>query len=72
MTVDTLVLDAIANLPDRTERELAVAIYGLGDGYQQRVNGSCRYLAKEGYINRNGRGGLRDPFTYTLTGKLYA
>lgn len=72
MTVNHLVLDAIAGGPDRTERELAEAIYGLGDGYQQRVNGACRYLEREGYVVRTGRGGRGDPFTYTLTGKLYA
>lgn len=72
MTVDTLVLDAILDGPNRTERELAEAIYGLGHGYQQRVNGACRYLSKNGYVNRHGRGGRSDPFKYTLTSKLYA
>ncbi len=72
MSVNHLVLDAIARKAQRTERELSEAIYGLGDGYQQRVNGACRYLVREGYVQRSGRGGLNDPFTYTLTGKLYA
>lgn len=72
MTVNELVLDAIAQRSGQTERELAEGIYGFGDGYQQRVNGACRYLSREGYVCRSGQGGRADPFTYTLTGKLYA
>jgi hypothetical protein len=36
------------------------------NGYQQRVNSTCRRLVEEGIIVRQGRGGPGDPFTYHL------
>jgi hypothetical protein len=37
-----------------TERELAETIFGPHpEGYQQRVNQDCRWLADQGYIRRD-------------------
>jgi hypothetical protein len=38
-----------------TEDEIAEAIFGPG-GYRQRVQKDCAWLAKEGYIKKDGRG----------------
>lgn len=65
MKIDDQVLDLIKRVPGLTELEISQEIFG-GDGYQQRVNGACRYLVSEGQIVRNGRGGRGDPFRYTF------
>ena len=49
--------------PDRTEKQLAEAIHGLGAN-QQLVNQDCRMLADRGRIERLGDGGPNDPFRY--------
>ena len=49
--------------PDRTERELAEAMYGRS-AYQQHVNQECRMLADKGKVERRGTGGPGDPFRY--------
>ena len=72
MTVKHRIIDEIAERPMQTEAEIAIAIFGFGSGYQQRVNSGCRFLVEHGYLTRYGRGGRADPFKYTLTAKLYA
>lgn len=71
MTIDEKVMAAVTDRPGRTEAQLADAIYGA-TGYQQRVNGACRYLVREGFLVRNGGGGHADPFKYTLGARPYA
>ena len=50
--------------PPRTEREIAEAIFGPEEGYQQRVNQECRMLANAGRVLRTGAGGPSDPHRY--------
>ena len=71
MTTDEKVMATVARQPGLTEAQLAEAIFGNA-GYQQRVNGACRFLCGKGYLVRNGRGGRGDPFKYTLGAKRYA
>jgi hypothetical protein len=52
--------------PDRTEAELASAVFGK-DGYQQQVNSDCRTLLRQGKVMRQGSGGLGDPYRYFPT-----
>jgi hypothetical protein len=54
--------------PDRTEAELAAAIYGP-DAPQQHVNQDCRLLVGKGKIERRGSGGPSDPYRYHLVSK---
>jgi restriction endonuclease Mrr len=70
MTTDEKVIAAVTRRPGLTEAQLAEVIFG-GGGYQQRVNGACRFLSREGYLVRTGKGGQHDPFTYTLGTRLH-
>jgi hypothetical protein len=56
----------VARRTDMTEAMLADAIFGP-DGYQQQVNSTCRRLVKNGRLKRSGAGGVREPFTYSVT-----
>jgi hypothetical protein len=49
--------------PGLTELALSKSIFGRM-GHQQRVNSTCRYLFKEGRLERHGTGGPGHPFTY--------
>ena len=51
--------------PALTARELSAAIFGLQDGYQQRVNPVCVRLCKDGKAYRTGNGTAKDPYRYT-------
>lgn len=65
MTLIDSVLQAVRQRPHQTEYEISQTLFG-GEGYQQRVNGRCRYLVRTGQLIRSGKGGVGDPFTYTL------
>lgn len=65
-TVGIRIKEKIAERPGLTEAELAQAIFGM-EGYQQRVNSTCRALIKRGEIIRRGTGGPSDPYTYHLS-----
>jgi hypothetical protein len=65
MTIADKIIDLVRRRPNLTEAELAEQIFGK-DGYQQRVNSTCRRLIKQGEVQRYGRGGSNDPYTYTL------
>ncbi len=67
-TVAQRIKERIAEQPGLTEAELARAIFGA-DGYQQRLNPSCRLMVAQGEIERLGSGGPSDPFTYRLAEK---
>ena len=58
-------LALIENYPGRTERELAVMLFGR-NGYQQRVNQVLRSLVKKKRVRRQGRGGPGGPFQYVI------
>ena len=64
MTVEDKIIDLVRRRSDLTEAEMANQIFGK-EGYQQRVNSTCRRLLKEGKLKRHGRGGASDPYTYT-------
>jgi hypothetical protein len=66
MTVEDKIIDLVRRRSDLTEADVAREIFGK-DGYQQRVNSTCRRLLKQGKLRRHGRGGSSDPFTYTLS-----
>lgn len=53
--------------PGLTEVQIAETVLGNG-ARQQRVNPSCRQLVKEGQVERHGRGGPGEPFTYYAKG----
>jgi hypothetical protein len=61
--------ERIAERPGLTEAELAQAIFGM-DGYQQRVNSTCRLMIAKGEIERHGSGGSSDPYTYHFPGVI--
>ena len=50
--------------PGLTEIDLARML--PGPVYQQQVNSTCRRLVAESRLERQGRGGWGDPFTYHL------
>jgi len=70
-TVQERIKERIMERQGLTEAELAHAIFGM-DGYQQRVNSTCRRMIARGEIERHGDGGPADPFTYHLSGSKYA
>ena len=55
----------VARKPGLTEAQLADELFG-GDGYQQRVNSTCRRLVKNERVVRHGNGYQSDPFTYHI------
>ena len=63
MTVADDILTLVKRRPDLTEAEIAVNLFG-SDGYQQRVNSTCRRLLKERRVERRGKGGPGAPYTY--------
>lgn len=66
MTVRDDILDEVRRKSGRTEAELAALLFGRRNGYQQRVNSTCRLLVAERELERRGKGGPGDPYTYHL------
>jgi hypothetical protein len=64
-TIDVRIIERVMECPGLTESELAQALFGM-DGYQQRVNSTCRRLIGRGEVERLGSGGASDPYTYHL------
>ncbi len=64
-TIDVRIVERVTERPGLTEAELAHALFGM-EGYQQRVNSTCRRLIERGEVERRGSGGASDPFTYHL------
>jgi hypothetical protein len=52
--------------PGLTVVELVRRLHGR-TAYQQQVNSACHRLVAEGRLERKGRGGWGDPFTYYPT-----
>lgn len=65
MTVADRIIDLVKRAFDLTEAELAQKLFGK-EGYQQRVNSTCRRLVSRGVLIRTGHGGPSDPFKYRL------
>lgn len=63
MTIADDILLLVTARPGLTEAQIAGRLFGR-DGYQQRVNSTCRRLVREYRIERRGNGGPGDPFTY--------
>jgi len=63
VTVAERVEELVREEPGMTEAQLSQALFG-DEGYQQRVNSTCRRLIEAGRIERQGNGGPSDPFTY--------
>jgi hypothetical protein len=55
----------VARVPHKTEAQLAQMLFG-NRGSQQRINAACRRLVQDKKIERQGKGGLADPFTYRI------
>ena len=53
----------VAMRPGLTEAQIAEHLYGA-DGYQQKVNSTCRRLVRQGRVRRDGQGYQSDPYTY--------
>ena len=53
----------IGERPGSTATQLARTLYGP-DGYQERINPSCRLLCRSGRIRREGSGGPGDPYRH--------
>jgi hypothetical protein len=66
MTVADDILYEVRRKSGLTEADLAALLFGRRNGYQQRVNSTCRRLVDEGVIERQGKGGPGDAFTYRV------
>lgn len=64
MSMRARICDVIYSRPGITQLEIAQSIYGPL-AYQGLVKAVCRQLLREGHVARSGKGGPRDPFTYT-------
>lgn len=62
-----VVEEIVRRKPGLTEIQIAEEIFS--NPYQQRVNPICRAMVTEGRLRRSGRGGMNDPYTYTLAEK---
>jgi hypothetical protein len=62
MTVTDKIDTLVRRRGGLTEGEIADELFA--NGYQQRVNPSCRRLVKESRLRREGRGGPSDPYRY--------
>lgn len=64
MAIRDDVEDFMRRHPGSTAREISAALFGLQDGYQQRVNPICVDLCESGRAHRRGAGTRNNPFTY--------
>jgi len=60
------IISVVRKEPGLTAMEIAVNIFGRRHPYTQRVNAGCRDLVDADRLERRGKGGPRDPFTYHL------
>jgi hypothetical protein len=58
------ILEIVRARDGMSELDIAKAIYGP-TAVQQQVNQDCRLLVSHGLIERRGKGGRSDPFTYS-------
>ena len=62
MTIAEQINDLVRRRGALTEAQIADELFT--NGYQQRVNSSCRRLVRESRIRREGKGGASDPYRY--------
>ena len=65
MTVADDILEEVHRETGLTAAEIAVRVFGRRS-QQKRVNQNCRHLVEAGRLERHGKGGPGDPFTYHL------
>jgi DNA-binding HxlR family transcriptional regulator len=53
--------------PGLTHRELAEAVFGSDNPYQQRLMSQLMQLESRGLVRKEGKGGSKDQFRYFLT-----
>jgi hypothetical protein len=63
MTVADDILDKVHRQSGLTAAEIAVRVYGRRS-HLQKVTQNCRRLVEAGRLERHGKGGPGDPFTY--------
>jgi hypothetical protein len=66
MTLSDDIIDELGHRPGLTAMEIAVNIFGRRHPFTQKVKNACRLLVKTGRLERRGKGGQSDPFTYYL------
>ncbi len=64
------IMDKVRVNPGLTALEIAVSIFGRRHPFKQRVNQVCRRLVDAGFLDRHGKGGPGDPFTYHIRAEL--
>ena len=60
------IINVVRKEPGLTAMEIAVNIFGRRHPYTQWVNIRCRDLVDADRLERRGKGGPGDPFTYYL------
>jgi len=66
MTIADKIITALRQHSGLSAVEIAVNIFGRRHPYTQRINHACRRLVDAGRLERRGKGGPGDPFTYYL------
>jgi len=65
LTLAEEIYELVDRLPGLTEADIAQRIFGRS-GYQQQVNRACRQLVDAHRVQRRGKGGSGDPYTYHI------
>ena len=65
MTLGDDIINELRQKSGLTAMELTVRMFGRRQ-YHRKVYQECRRLVKAGRLERRGKGGFRDPFTYYL------
>ena len=66
LTTADEVINEVRQHSGLTAMEITLNIFGRRHPYKQSVNGVCRRLVEAGHLERRGKGGPGDPFTYYL------
>ena len=66
MTIAVDIMNELRRNPGLTVMAITLNIFGRRNPYMQRVNLACRRLVEAGRLERRGKGGQGDPFTYYL------
>jgi hypothetical protein len=69
MAIADDIINELRKKPGMTAVKIAVNIFGRRQ-YYPKVYRECRRLVDAGRIERRGKGGQDDPFTYCLPGAI--